>query len=122
MRTSKEQREANAKHWHQIFMHGVSSKSAIVVQRMQSKSNPNMNRCRFLAVPTAIGFADPVVIAESATHGIDGCFMELVGFLYPGPQVTYYETGFNDWLKKTLHFEITYRDGLVFMLERVEGC
>lgn len=120
-RTNKEKRKENARMWHQIFMQSNSSKSAIVVERTQSSTNPHISRCKFLAVPSSLAFMEePVVIAESL-RGIEGCFCELLDFIQPCPQKTYYEDGFNEWLRKTFHFEITYKDGLVFMLERTGG-
>lgn len=45
--------------------------------------------------------------------------MELLGFIIGGTQKTYFEDGFNDWLEENYRFRITYKDGLVFMLEKV---
>ena len=120
MRVSKKDREKNAKQFYQVFMNGCSNKAAIVVQRNDSTTSPNVNRVQFLAVPSSLAYGEPVVIAESTTHGIEGCFIELLGFIKSGAQKTYYEDGFNEWLKDTYGFEITYKDGFVFMLEKSE--
>lgn len=121
MRVLKKEREQNAKRFYQVFMNSNCDKAAIVVQRNQSTTNPNVNKVQFLAVPSSLAFMEnPVVIAESSTHGIEGCFMELLGFIKGGTQKTYYEDGFNDWLEENYRFRITYKDGLVFMLEKVE--
>ncbi len=117
MRTSKKERKENALKFYNMFMNSSCNKAAIVVKRTNS-SNPNINRCQFLAVPSTLAYMEnPVVIAES-TLGIDGCFIELLGFIKNCGQKTYYEDGFNEWLMKTYGFEITYKDGLVFMLEK----
>ena len=121
MRTSKKERKENAVKFYNMFMNSNCNKAAIVVERKESKTNPNVNRCQFLAVPSTLAFKEkPVIIAESNILGIGGCFMELLDFIKPCKQrKTYYEDGFNEWLKKTYGFEITYKDGLVFMLEKV---
>ena len=70
-------------------------------------------------MPSTLAFMEnPVIIAESNVLGIEGCFIELLEFVKPCVQETYYEDGFNEWLKETYGFEITYKDGLVFMLEK----
>ena len=35
-----------------------------------------------------------------------------------GTEKTYFDDCFNDWLEETYKFRITYKDGLVFMLEK----
>ena len=119
MRTSKKERKENAVKFYNMFMNSSCNKAAIVVNRMESKTNSNINRCQFLAVPSTLAFMEkPIIIAESSTFGIEGCFMELLEFIKPCSQKTYYEDGFNEWLMKRYGFEITYIDGLVFMLEK----
>lgn len=119
MRISKKERKENAIKFYNMFMNSNCNKAAIVVDRTESKTNPNINRFQFLAVPSTLGFMEkPVVIAESNVLGIEGCFMELLEFIKPCRQKTYYEEGFNKWLMETYGFEITYRDGFVFMLEK----
>lgn len=117
MRTTKKERMENARNFYNAFRNGNCDKAAIVINRMES-SNPNIVRCQFIAVPSAFAFASPVVIAES-TIGIDGCFIELINSFYNGVQKTYHEEGFNDWLFETFGFGITYKDGLVVMLEKL---
>ncbi len=120
MRVSKKERKENAKRFYSMFMNSNCNKVAIVVQRTESRTNPNINRCQFLVVPSTLAFMEkPVIIAESNVLGIEGCFIELLDFIKPCRQrKTYYEDGFNDWLMETYGFEITYKDGLVFMLEK----
>lgn len=119
MRISKKERKENSIRFYNMFMNSNCNKAAIVVERMESKTNPNINRCQFLAVPSTLAYMEkPVIIAESSTFGIEGCFIELLGFIKPCKQKTYYEDGFNEWLMETYGFEITYKDGLVFMLEK----
>ena len=120
MRISKKERKENARRFYDIFMNSNGKKAAIVVERTESKTNPNINRCQFLAVPSTLAFMEkPVIIAESNVLGIEGCFMELLDFIKPCKQrKTYCEDGFNEWLMKIYGFEITYKDGLVFMLEK----
>lgn len=116
MRTTFKERQQNARNFYSILRGGVSEKAAIVVERVKSGS-PKISRCRFWAVPSALGGMKPVVIAESVL-GVQGCFIEFLGAIKPGPQKTIYEDGFADWVKKTFGFKITYEDGLVIMLER----
>jgi len=121
MRTSKKQRKENAVKFYNMFMNSNCNKAAIVVNKLNS-SNPHVNRCQFLAVLSTLAYMEePVVIAES-TLGIDGCFIEFLGFINPCPKKTYWEDGFNEWLKNTFNFEITYKDGLVFMFEKDSEC
>lgn len=116
MRISKKEREKNAKQFYNMFMNGCNTKAAIVAKRINS-SNPHVSRCQFLAVP-AFGWETPVVIAES-NFGIEGCFIELFKFLNPGvEQKTYFEEGFDSWMKENFQCQITYKDGFVFMIER----
>lgn len=118
MRISKKERKENAKRFYNMFMNSNCNKAAIVVERTESKANPNISRCQFLAVPSTLAFMEkPVIIAESIL-GIEGCFMELLGFIKNCPQKTYYEDDFNEWIMETYGFEITYKDGFVFMIEK----
>lgn len=118
MRISKKERKENAIRFYNMFMNSNCNKATIVVKRMESKRNPNINRCQFLAVPSTLAFMEkPVIIAESIL-GIEGCFIELLDFINPCKQKTYYEDGFNEWLMEAYGFEITYKDGLVFMIEK----
>lgn len=120
MRISKKERKENARRFYNMFMNSSCKKAAIVVERTESKINPNINRCQFLALPSTLAFMEkPVIIAESNVLGIEGCFMELLDFIKLCKQrKTYYEDGFNKWLMEIYGFEITYKDGLVFMLEK----
>lgn len=117
MRTSKKERRENAVRFYNMFMNSNCNKAAIVAKRTESKTNPNINRCQFLAVPSAF-MEKPVIIAESSILGIEGCFMELLKYIKPCRQKTYYEDGFNEWMMETYGFGITYKDGFVFMLEK----
>lgn len=121
MRTPKKERKENALRFYNMFMNSSCNKSAIVVKRTNS-SNPNINRCQFLTVPSTLAYMEnPVVIAES-TFGIDGCFREFLEFINNGyepmERKSYWDDGFNEWLNSIYGFEITYKDGLVFMLEK----
>lgn len=121
MRISKKQRKENAIRFYQSFINGYYYKTAIVINRIKS-SNPNINRCQFLTVPSTLAFMEePIVIAESV-FGIDGCFKELLSFLKSDNIVkkSYFDDDFNEWLKENYNFEITYKDGLVFMLEKIQ--
>lgn len=119
MRITKKERKENARKFYNTFMNSNCNQAAIVVDRMDS-CNPNICRCRFLAVPSTLAFMEePLVIAESVL-GISGCFMEFLEFIVPdiGTQKSYFDDGFNDWLYKMCKFRITYKDGLVFMFEK----
>lgn len=119
MRISKKERKENALKFYNMFMNSNCNKAAIVIKRTESKTNPNINKCQFLAATSTLAFMEkPIVIAESSINGIEGCFMELLEFIKPYRLKTYYEDGFNEWLMETYGFEITYKDGFVFMLER----
>lgn len=117
--TNKKERKENARRFYNNFMNSNCRYAAIVVKRNES-SNPNINRCQFIAVPSTLAYMEaPVVIAESV-FGIQGCFMELLKNIKPCPQKNYYEDGFNKWVVKEYKFRIMYKDGLVFMLEKQE--
>jgi len=78
MRTTKKEREANAKTFYQSFMAGACKKAAVVIERWQSQ-NPNESKCRFWAIASQLAYmSSPVVIAES-NIGIEGCFIEFLG-------------------------------------------
>lgn len=113
MRTSKKNREDNARLFYNFFMYGNMNKAAIVVRRIENNRGQDI-KCQFL---TNVLSDKPIVIAES-TSGIEGCFMELLESINPCPQITYFEDGFNDWLFKTFRFWIVYNDDLVIMLKR----
>ena len=118
-KTTKKERKENANRFYNMFMNSNCNQAAIVVERTES-SNPNINRCRFIAVPSTLAFMEnPIVIAESVSW-ITGCFMELLDDIKPrrGTEKTYFDDGFNDWLEEMYKFRITYKDGLVFMLEK----
>ena len=118
MRTNQKERAENARKFYSIFMDGNCDKAAIVVNRIES-SNPNINRCQFVAVPSTLAFMEkPVVIAESV-YGITGCFMEMLEYIKEvAVKKSYFDDGFNEWLKENYGFGITYRDGLVFMFKK----
>ena len=85
MRVSKKERKENAKRFYSMFMNSNCNKVAIVVQRTESRTNPNINRCQFLVVPSTLAFMEkPVIIVESNVLGIEGCFIELLDFIKPG--------------------------------------
>lgn len=90
-----------------------------MVERNKSTTNPYIARTQFKAVCSMLK-GDPVVIAESTTHGIEGCFVELLMNIKAMPQITYFEDKFNDFLEKEFGLQITYNDGTVIMLERKE--
>ena len=118
-KTTKKERKENANRFYNMFMNSNCNQAAIVVERAES-SNPNINRCRFIAVPSTLAYMEsPIVIAESIL-GITGCFIELLDNIKPGmgTKKTYFDDGFNNWLEENYKFRITYKDGLVFMLEK----
>lgn len=115
-RTSIKDRRTNARQWYQRFVNGYDTKNAIVIKRSKSTVNPNINRTQFYSCNT---YGTPIVIAESETFGIEGCFIELIEFIKGGiRQKTWFEDGFKEWLEETTGLIITYNDGLVIMLER----
>ena len=99
MRTTKAERKQNAIKIYNSLLN--SGSQAIVVQRNDSKNTPYV-KTQFVAA----SFGNPVVIAESGTLGIEGCFIELIEFLKGGiVQTTYHECGFNEWLKKKSRYQ-----------------
>lgn len=50
MRTSQKERKENARRFYNMFMNGNCKKAAVVVERPES-ANPNICKCRFIAVP-----------------------------------------------------------------------
>lgn len=113
-RTTKEERAKNARQFYALLQN--YKKAAIVIERNESTSNPYVNRVRFLTV-VGSSSGEPMVIAESPSLGMDGCFIELFQSLGSSRQVTMYEDGFSDWLRKSFHIRITYNDKYVMMFE-----
>lgn len=111
-RTTQKERTENSKVFNVMLCQ--HHKGAIVVERTDS-SNPNIVRSKFIACNT---YGTPVVIAESV-DGIAGCFMEYFKNIgYKGKQVSYFDDGFEDWIKKEFGYTIEYKDGLVIMLNQ----
>jgi hypothetical protein len=114
-RTSKKERKENAvSFWNTFSQNG---RAAIVVERMDPTTTPNINRTRFLSVATSLK-GRPVVIAESPSEGVAGCFYELLRNINNIQQVGFHETEFKSWLRKNYHIAITYDDGYVMFVER----
>lgn len=113
-RTTKEERKRNANNFYQLFNNHEENIACIVVER-----NDN-NRTQFVTVPGSLNWSNPIVIAENSALGVEGCWIELIKSIKGGiKQTTYFEDDFKEWLKETMGFEITYYDGLVFVLEKV---
>lgn len=114
MRISKAEREQNARKFYNAFMNGNSKYSVVVVKRTESKTNPNICRTQFLAVCSS--FKENLeVISESTIDGVRGCFIELLTFIKPIKQVTYYDDSFHQWLKENYHFDFNYYDGSAYI-------
>ena len=114
-RTTKKERKDNARNFYQLFNNYEENRACIVVERN------NNGRVQFLTVPGALNLANPIVIAENANLGVEGCWIELIGNIKGGiQQKTYYEDGFKEWLSETLGFAITYYDGMVFIIEKCQ--
>lgn len=125
-RTTKKERKQNAICFYENFKKYSPNKVAVVVKRNPSTTNPYVRRTQFLTLPVCNGKSqypncEPVVIAESSTHGLEGCYMEFIEFVYGGRQdILYYEdrTRFFQWFYKTLGIKITYDDNFVIMFEK----
>jgi hypothetical protein len=90
-----------------------------VEQRFESKTNPNVNRVQLIGVIGTLAYGEaPVVLAESSTEGVNGCFREFLTSIKDCSQVEYFDDMFNDFLEEEYGFRITYRDGLIYMLEK----
>ncbi len=116
-RTTKEERKENARQFYAMLQN--YKVAAVVVERNESTTNPYVNRTKLL---TSVGSAgEPMVIAESPSDGITGCFWELMQNL--GREPNYDFNFFNKdslaWLRKTMHIGIKYKDNLVILLEYV---
>ena len=112
-RTTKKERKENARNFYQLFKNYKENRACIVVNRNSS------GRTQFLVVPGCLNTGDPVVVAEDASLGVEGCWMEFIRSILGGiHQKTYFEDGFKEWLSETLGFAITYYDGMVFIIER----
>lgn len=93
MRTSQKERKENARKFYNMFMNGNCKNAAVVVERPES-TNPNICKCRFIAVPGSLAFMEkPIVLAESPS-GMVGCFMEFLDNIKHCKQVSYYDDGF----------------------------
>ena len=117
-KVSKKERKENAKEFYYLLQKGNCDKVAIVVRKIDS-SNVNYCRCQFLSVISNVAWGDAKVIADSK-FGAEGCFRELLSNIYPKiKQVSYYDDSFGNWLARHFMMKIVYKDGLVYMLERV---
>lgn len=98
-------------------MDGYHDQASIVVKRYPS------NKVQFLVSNPEDVTENPVVIAESSTYDIEGCFMELIEFIKGGiPQKTLFESDFNEWFAKTMGCYIV-NDAFVFILDkRIPDC
>ena len=114
-RTNKLERQKNAKSFYQNLQ--IKGKLAVVIDRHESTSNPHVNRTQLLAVCDILQRGNPLVIAESTTLGLEGCFIELLQNIKDIPQLTLYENGFAAWLKRNYGFLVTYNDGFVMLFE-----
>lgn len=117
MRTTKEERARNIRKFYNAFTLNDHNTAVVIVKKTQSKTNPYINRTQFLAVCSNFQ-GNLEVIAESATEGIQGCFMELLKSIKNIEQVSYYDKNFKTWLKKNYGFSIPYFDGVSFIFER----
>ena len=115
-RTTKKERQANAKRLYHNLMSCVNTRQAIVIKRTGSSSNPNLNPCQFVAKLSKR--ESELVIAQDSALGMEGCFIEFFDAIGGGVQKTMYEQGFSEWVYKTFKFKITYNDGLVMIFER----
>ena len=115
-RTTKKERQTNAKRMYQLLMNGSNSRQAVVIKRSESSSNPNLNPCQLVVKLSKM--ESEMVIAQDSALGLEGCFIELFNSLGHSIQKTMYEQGFNEWVYKTFKFRITYNDGLVMLFER----
>lgn len=80
MRTTKKERQENARKIYYALMHSSYRKIAVLVNR-ENSSNPNVQRCQFLAVNPLSGDDKPVIFAES-NFGMSGCFIEFISSYY----------------------------------------
>ena len=117
MRISKTEREYNARKFYSAFMNGNSKNAVVVVKRTESKINQHICRTQFLAVCSSFK-GNLEVISESTVDGVRGCFMELLKFIKPIEQVTYYDDSFHQWLKKNYHFDFNYYDGSAYIFTK----
>lgn len=120
-RTTKKERKENANRFYNMFMNSNCNQAAIVVERTES-SNLNINRCRFIAVPSTLAFMEnPRVIAESVS-GITGCFMELLDNIKPrrGTEKYILMMGLTIGLKKCISSELHIRMDLYLCWKNIE--
>ena len=69
-RTTKKERKENARNFYQLFKNYKENRACIVVNRNSS------GRTQFLVVPGCLNTGNPVVVAEDASLGVEGCWME----------------------------------------------
>ena len=117
-RTTRSERKENAVR----FYNGLKEfkKVSLIVERTESKANPNIQPCRFVSVCSDTGYGVPRVIAAS-NLGIQGCFVELFSSIGVAAerQTAYQNAKFDEWVMTNFGFSITYNDGLVMIFEAV---
>ena len=118
-RTTKKERENNARHFYALLQN--RRVAAVVIERNESTTNPYVKRCRLLTAVGSQNGGEPMVIAESPSDGVTGCFFELMDNL--GFEVNYDFNFFNNdslaWLRKNMHINVKYSDNLVILFEYV---
>ena len=70
--TTKKERKENARNFYQLFKNYKENRACIVVNRNSS------GRTQFLVVPGCLNTGNPVVVAEDASLGVEGCWMEFI--------------------------------------------
>ena len=122
MRTTKKERNDNARRFYYAFISSYRSKAAIIVLWKKSKKT-NVVKTQFLASPSPIFCNDnPMIIAESKL-GIDGCFNEFLSAinLQPASDIkSYSESDFEPWMAQNYKFCISYQDKMVLLLEKCQ--
>lgn len=118
MRISKEERRKNASALYSRF----NGRVVIVADREESKTNPNINRCKLLACCSELQ-SMPMVIAES-TSGKMFAFYELLQFISKEKadgaiKLLYDKAELNKYLSKNYGFYISYDDGYAIIIEGV---
>lgn len=122
-RISNKERMHNARQLNATF----DNHAVIVVVKQNSKSNPNICRCRLMSNISRCISDAPKIVAES----IDGKMMAFYEFLkainpekaekvlYNGCEYLWERDKLNEYLSKNYHFYISYDDGFAMVLTRV---
>lgn len=117
-RTSKNERKQNARQFNMV----MGEQAIIIVNRQESKTNPNINRCQILANTSRFLQDLPKVIGESV-EGRMIAFYEFLKVINENKSdnilsILYDREKLNDYLSENFGFYISFDEGFAMILTK----